>query len=203
MDPSFTVPELVNQCTKSQKRGDRTPSVRPSSLSDEQTPSGAGTIEVMTPVQFDVTRHFDVAPRPLWDELVDWPAHGAWIPATTIESGDGDPTAVGYTFTGWTGWRPVALEDRMRVTECTWNEAESTGECWVDKLGPVLGGRAGFTVRADGSGSVIEWHEDVTVPYLPGFLAPVAAWFGSIGFKLALRSLDKVLTARAASPPGG
>ena len=84
----------------------------------------------------------------------------------------------------------------MRVTRCDWDEAAQTGVCDVEKLGPVLGGGAGFTVRADGSGSVIDWREDVTVPYLPKFFAPVGAFFGRIGFQLALRSLAKVLARR-------
>jgi hypothetical protein len=150
----------------------------------------------MMPVKFELSRHFDVPVRVLWDELVDWPAHGAWIPATTIEGDEGDPAAIGYTFTAWTGFRPVALEDRMRVTRCDWDEAQQSGVCDVEKLGPVLGGTAGFSVRPDGSGSVIEWREDVTVPYLPKFLAPVGAFFGRIGFTLALRSLAKMLARR-------
>ena len=150
----------------------------------------------MLPVKFDLTRRFDVPVRELWDELIDWPAHGAWIPATTIEGESGDPNEVGYTFTAWTGVRPVALEDRMRLSRCDWNEAEQSGVCDVEKLGPVLGGAAGFTVRADGSGSIIEWREDVTVPYLPRFLSPVGAFVGRIGFTLALRSLAKVLARR-------
>ncbi len=150
----------------------------------------------MMAVTFELTRRFDVPVRELWDELIDWPAHGAWIPATTIEGEPGDPNEVGYTFTGWTGFRPVALEDRMRVTRCDWNEAEQSGVCDVDKLGPVLGGGAGFAVRADGSGSILEWREDVTVPYLPGFLSPIGAFAGRIGFTLALRSLAKMLARR-------
>lgn len=150
----------------------------------------------MVPVRFDLSRHFDVPARELWDELVDWPAHGAWIPATKIEGETGDPTAVGYTFTAWTGFRPLALEDRMRVTRCDWDDADQVGVCEVDKLGPVLGGGAGFTVRADGAGSVLEWREDVTVPYLPSFVAPVGAFVGKLGFGLALRRLAKVLARR-------
>jgi hypothetical protein len=147
-------------------------------------------------VRFELSRRFDVPARQLWDELVDWPAHGAWIPATTIEGGAGDPSAVGYTFTGWTGIRPVALEDRMRVTRCDWDEADQAGFCSVEKLGPVLGGTAGFTVRGESDGSVLDWHEDVTVPYLPGFLSGVAAFFGRAGFALALRRLAKVMARR-------
>lgn len=150
----------------------------------------------MARVQFELSRQFDIGVRALWDELVDWPAHGAWIPATTIEGETGEPTAVGYTFTAWTGFRPVALQDRMRVTRCEWDDTEQIGICDVEKLGPVLGGTAGFTVHADGAGSVLDWREDVTVPYLPGFLSPIAAFFGRIGFTLALRSLSKVLARR-------
>jgi hypothetical protein len=84
----------------------------------------------------------------------------------------------------------------MRVTRCDWDEDAQSGVCDVEKLGPVLGGSAGFTVRADGTGSVLDWREDVTVPYLPAFVAPVGAFFGRIGFQLALRSLAKMLARR-------
>jgi hypothetical protein len=147
----------------------------------------------MAAVQFELSRRFQVPARQLWDELVDWPAHGAWIPVTTIEGGPGDPSAVGYTFTGWTGIRPVALEDRMRVTRCDWDEAAQTGTCDVEKLGPVLGGTAGFTVRGESDGSVLDWREDVTVPHLPGFLSSIAAFIGRAGFAMALRRLDKAM----------
>ena len=150
----------------------------------------------MASVQFELSRRFDVSARELWDELVDWPAHGAWIPATSIEGGPGESSAVGYTFTAWTGFRPVALEDRMRVTRCDWDDAGQTGTCDVEKLGPLLGGTAGFTVRSGPTGSVLDWREDVTVPYLPGLLSGVAAFVGRVGFTLALRSLAKVLARR-------
>ena len=155
----------------------------------------------MTPVQFDVVRRIEAPVRGVWDVLVDWPGHADWIPATTVDPGEGDPAEVGYTFTAWTGFRPLALEDRMRVTRCDFDDTTSTGTCTVDKLGPVLGGSAGFTVRPDGGVTVLEWHEDVTVPYLPRFLAPVAAWFGAIGFKLALRKLGSVVATTSSSRP--
>ena len=154
----------------------------------------------MASVSFDVTRRFDVDARVVWDSLIDWPSHGEWIPLTSIEEAEpgADPTAVGYTFTGWTGVRPLALEDRMRVTRCEWDDADRTGFCTVDKIGPVLGGDAGFTIRPDGAGSELVWREAVTVPYLPGFLSPVAAWFGRIGFTMALGRFDRFLARSAA-----
>ena len=155
-------------------------------------------------VQFEVVKRFDVPVRQVWDALVDWPSHGSWIPATTIEAEPGDPTAVGFTFTGWTGVRPIALEDRMRVTRCDWDESARRGRCEVDKIGPVLGGSAGFTVASDPTsstdGTLLVWHEDVTVPYLPAFLAPLAALAGRIGFSLALRGFAEVLAEPAPKP---
>ncbi len=158
--------------------------------------AAGGTMVRMARVHFELSRRFDVSARELWDELVDWPAHGAWIPATTIDGESGDPTEVGYTFTAWTGFRPVALQDRMRVTRCDWDDDQQSGACDVEKLGPILTGTAGFAVRADGSGSVLDWYEDVKVPYLPGFLSPVAALAGRVGFALALRSLAKMMSRR-------
>ena len=86
----------------------------------------------MARVHFELIRRFQAPVRHVWAELVDWPGHGAWIPATTVEAEPGDPTAVGYTFTAWTGVRPIALEDRMRVTRCDWDEAAATGICDVE-----------------------------------------------------------------------
>ena len=150
----------------------------------------------MARVRFELERRLDGDPRRVWDELVDWPGHGAWIPMTTVDAADGDPTEVGYTFTAWTGIRPLALEDRMRVTGCEWDDTSRRGTCEVAKLGPVLGGHAGFTVRPDGAGTLLTWREDVTVPWLPSVLAPIAARMGTFGFGLALRSLDRLLSRR-------
>lgn len=151
-------------------------------------------------MQFDIVRRIEAPVRGVWDVLVDWPGHADWIPATTVDAGEGDPAAVGYTFTAWTGFRPLALEDRMRVTRCDFDDATMVGVCEVDKIGPVLGGSAGFTVRPEGDGTRLEWREDVTVPYLPRFLAPVAGWVGAIGFKLAFRKLGAVVAARPSTP---
>ena len=150
----------------------------------------------MSAVRFVVSVDFDVAPKVVWDELVDWKAHEAWIPATRMVVDGDDPTAVGTTFTAWTGVGRLALEDRMRVTECSWSDDAQTGSCTVEKLGPVLGGWAGFTVEPRGAGARVAWTEDVTVRWLPRLLAPIASRFGSLGFKLGMRRLNKLLVRR-------
>jgi hypothetical protein len=147
----------------------------------------------MTGVRFAVTVDFDTRSRVVWDELVDWKAHEAWIPATRVEVDGDDPTAIGATFTAWTGFGKLALEDRMRVTECIWDETTQGGSCQVEKLGPLLRGHAGFKVAPNGQGARVEWIEDVTVRWLPRLLAPVAAWFGASGFKMGMRRLNRMV----------
>jgi hypothetical protein len=153
----------------------------------------------MAAVRFDVRYHFDAASRPVWDELVDWAGHGAWIPATRVHVDPGEPTAVGTTFTAWTGFGRLALEDRMRVAACAWDDDAGRGSCEVDKLGPILRGRAGFTVERDmsGAGTVLNWFEDVTVPHAPQFVAPVLAGLGAAGFRHGMGRLARLLARRS------
>lgn len=151
----------------------------------------------MTPVKFTVTVDFDASPRAVWDELVDWKAHEAWIPATRVVVDGDDPTEVGATFTAWTGIGRLSLEDRMRVTECAYSDEDQRGSCEVEKLGPVLLGRAGFTVEPRGSGTRVEWLEDVTVRWLPRPLAPVAARLGALGFRIGMGRLNRMVRARS------
>jgi uncharacterized protein YndB with AHSA1/START domain len=148
----------------------------------------------MANVFFTVEHRFAAPAEELWRELTDWSGHGNWIPATRMEVSPGDPRRVGATFVAYTGYGPVVLEDRMEVTQIDWDAETSTGVCEVTKLGPVLTGTAGFTVAPDGDGSRIDWIEDVEVPYVPGFLAPVVARVGALGFSQGMRSLAKLLT---------
>ncbi|NNE72485.1 MAG: SRPBCC family protein [Acidimicrobiales bacterium] len=150
----------------------------------------------MSDVRFVVTVDFDSSSRVVWDELVDWKAHEAWIPATHVEVYGDDPTAVGTAFTAWTGFGRLALEDRMRVTECAWDDETQSGSCEVEKLGPILRGSAGFTVEPNGRGARVHWIEDVTVRWLPRLLAPVAARLGAVGFKFGMRRLNRMLVRR-------
>lgn len=149
----------------------------------------------MAHVQFELSYDFAAAPDRVWDELVDWKGHEAWIPATQVElHGAADPAAVGAEFTAWSGiGRRLALEDRMRVDQLDYSPAEQRGSCKVTKLGPVLRGWAGFVVEPTSGGTQMVWTEDVTVPYAPQFLAPVLAKLGVAGFRLGMSRLAKLL----------
>jgi carbon monoxide dehydrogenase subunit G len=150
----------------------------------------------MAKISFDVRHRFDQPAKVVWDELVDWERHADWIPATKMEVEPGDPTEVGREFTARSGFGPVALVDTMRVRSCTWDEMAESGDCEVEKIGPVLFGRAGFTVTPDGTGSVVDWVEEIEMRRLPQFLAPIAAWLGAMGFKQGMKGLAKQLTRR-------
>jgi hypothetical protein len=152
----------------------------------------------MAEIRFEVRHEFDAGSHEVWGELVDWKGHAAWIPMTRMEVEPGDPTAVGAEFTAFTGIGPVALKDHMRVVRCDWDESSSSGDCEVEKLGPVLQGRAGFTVIPGGDGAVLDWFEDVRVPYTPQFLAPILNRVGAGGFRAGMRKLASLLAERRA-----
>ena len=151
----------------------------------------------MAKIHFDVRHHFDQPTKVVWDELVDWERHADWIPATKMEVKPGDPTEAGYEFNARSGFGPLALVDTMRVLSCTWNDAGESGDCQVEKIGPILYGQAGFTVKPDGSGCVVDWIEEIEVRRVPQFLAPIAAWLGATGFKQGMKSLAKLLAKRS------
>lgn len=138
----------------------------------------------MSVVAFRLEMPVAVQHGDLWTALVDWASHGDWIPATRshIVSGDG---GLGTEFVAVSGFGKLALVDRMRVI--AFDAANGAAE--VEKLGPVLRGTAGFTITDRPGGCMLEWHESVVVPLLPGFLEPLAAALGKALFRLALQRL--------------
>lgn len=147
----------------------------------------------MAKVDFTVSHDFPYTAKAVWAEMIDWEAHGRWIPATRVEIDAGDPQSVGGTFTGYTGYGPLTLVDRMRVSVFDWNADTSEGTCEVQKLGPVLDGRAGFTVKPNGAGATVEWFEDVDVKHLPKPFAPIVNKLSAAGFAQGMKRLQKVM----------
>lgn len=163
--------------------------------SDIDSDTAAGADRSGASVSFTVTHDFEEPPDRLWAAMVDWEAHGEWIPATVVEVDPGDPTAVGATFTGLTGYGKIMLVDPMVIEEISWDPETGHGRCVVNKLGPQLRGRAGFDLSPIEGGSRIEWFEDVTVRYLPRLLVPVVNRLSAVGFSLGMRKLAKLLSS--------
>jgi len=169
-----TSPQLASQPSHGNGRS------HPRVDSDMATPSG-------TPVHFTLERTLPISSEAAWDELTNWAGHAEWIPMTRVKVDPGDPTA----FVAFSGPGPLALEDRMRAIESQFDGA--SGRCLVSKLGPVLVGEAEFTVVPGTSTTscVVSWREDVTVPHLPRFLAPVAARIGVALFGWSLKRMAR------------
>ena len=126
-------------------------------------------------------------PAEAWRRLTDWAGHADWVPMTRVEVDPADPDA----FVAFSGPGPLALEDRMRAGERSFDG--STGSCRVDKLGPVLVGEAEFAVRpGETAGStVVGWREDVLVPHLPRVFVPLVAAAGRFLFGWSLGRMAK------------
>lgn len=164
---------------------------------------------------FEFDYVFEAPPQIVWDALVDWKGHEKWIFAThVVLHGDGTPTDVGAEFTAWSGLLPttrfgqrLSLQDHMRVAELHFDAVAESGTCRVDKLGPTLGGWAGFTVGPTGTagtadsptkGTRMDWTEDVTVRYLPAVLAPLVSRVAILGFRFFMGRLARQLPATTA-----
>ena len=139
----------------------------------------------MADVRFLVTRELDLPARAVFDELVDWRGHAAWVPLTRviIEQGDGGPATV---FVATSGIGPFALPDRMRVDAL---DAEAM-TVRVTKIGPVLTGTVDLSVTPLPQNRCrLDWAEEIRVPYLPQLLARPVAAAARLGFGAALSRL--------------
>jgi uncharacterized protein YndB with AHSA1/START domain len=139
----------------------------------------------------------------VWSALVDWPAHGRWVPLTRVEVLTRSGHGVGARFVGRTGVGLLAFDDPMEVVRWEPPGDGRPGRCAVVKQGRVVLGEAEFTVTAlpDGRTRVV-WSEDVRVAPerltrpAGGLLAAV----GRRGFERALRVMrSEVEAAEAAS----
>ena len=146
-----------------------------------------------------------------WAALVDWPAHGRWVPLTRVHvltaTGDG----VGARFVGRTGIGPLAFDDPMEVVEWVTppEPGPSAGErggraggyrCTVVKQGRVVLGRAWFTVVPVPGGCRVTWAEDVEVApvRLTRLLTPLIAAAGRAGFARMLAAMAAEVEAPGA-----
>lgn len=142
----------------------------------------------MASIEFVVDVHLPHAAPEAWNRLVDWGSHGDWVPATRSQVLQGDGSE-GTEFVAITGRFPLRLVDRMRVVQL--DVPALTAE--VEKLGPVLTGRAGFTVSGEGPNCTVHWFERVRVPLVPQFFAPLIELVSAAAFRHALRRMERLL----------
>ena len=143
----------------------------------------------MARVEFTARKHLRLPAQTVYDALVDWRGHADWVPMTgvRVESGDG---GAGTVFVATTGLGPAALPDRMRVESL--DSSAMTAD--IVKIGPVLRGDVRIAVVSlSNTTCEVQWHEDITVPGLPGFLSSAVAAATRTAFEKSLDRLAKRL----------
>ena len=131
----------------------------------------------------------------VWARLTDWPAHGRWVPLTTVRVLTDRPDGVGARFVGRTGAGPLGFDDPMEVVEWRPPEGWAGGRCAVVKQGRVVTGGAHFEVESKaGGGCRVTWTEEVELG--PAALRPltrVAAPLISVGGKAAFTRMLRLM----------
>lgn len=144
----------------------------------------------------------------VWALMTEWPAHGRWVPLTTVRVLTPLAGGVGARFVGRSSLAAVGLDvigfdDPMQVTEWRPPTATEPGRCAVRKLGRVVMGTAAFDVvtvpdAAGGPLTRVVWEEDIVIAprALTRFLAPLVSLAGRLAFTATLRTMGRELTAR-------
>lgn len=138
---------------------------------------------------FVVGRDVDAPALDVWRTVTDWPAHGRWVPLTTVRltrrtSGEGT------RFVGRTGIGRLGFDDPMEVVRWQPPDGDAEGVATVRKQGRLVLGWAEVRVQPLGPGrSRVVWTEDVEIAPAAwtGGLAPVVHALGRLAFGHLLR----------------
>lgn len=127
-----------------------------------------------------------------WAALVDWPAHGRWVPLTRVDVLTPSGAGVGARFVGRTGLGPLGFDDPMEVVRWEPPVEGRPGRCRVVKQGGVVRGEAWFEVHdLPGGRSRVAWTEDVVLvsALLTRAVRPLVELGGRIAFTRTLRAM--------------
>ena len=121
-------------------------------------------------MRLEVDRHAEAPRAVVWEVLTHWERQPEWmLDAKSVEVLTPYREGTGVTIRCPTNLLGVTVEDVMRVT--TWRPEEELG---VVHLGKVITGSGAFRLADAGSGTRIEWWEEVDPP-----LGRVGEWGAS------------------------
>lgn len=136
-----------------------------------------------------ITRRTPLAPAQAWRRLTRWERHADHVPLTRITVTTPPPTGPGTRFVARTGIGRAGFGDPMEVVRWEPPDGGGTGLCRLEKHGSVVTGWAEIEVRPHGTGSEIEWREDLRVWKLPPLFDAATAWCGRRIFGRAVNAL--------------
>jgi uncharacterized protein YndB with AHSA1/START domain len=146
--------------------------------------------------RFTVRREVAAPADDVWNRLVDWPAHGRWVPLTTVRVTSSGEPGLSTTFVGRTGVGPLGFDDPMTVTRWEPPAAGRDGRCTVRKTGRVVLGGADLTVTSLGERRcTVQWAETADVAGLRRL--PLADRVTSLVGALAFRRVLARMAAEA------
>jgi hypothetical protein len=138
---------------------------------------------------FVVERRSPLPVAEAWRRMTDWERHTATVPLTRIRVVTPPPDAVGTVFVARTGVGRAGFDDPMRIARWEPPADGGPGFCRLQKTGRIITGWAEIEVRADGTGSLVRWREELRVWRLPRALDAVTARTGRLVFGRAVDTL--------------
>lgn len=122
--------------------------------------------------------------------ILDLRRHSQIIPLTRVSPAvDVDGLVVGEHFVARTGVGPLAFNDVMRVEELSLGVAGSAASAQLSKHGRAIRGGIWLLVTPTPGGSLVQWHQEVLLPWLPGFMQGLAARVLKLGYRAVLSRL--------------
>ena len=147
--------------------------------------------------RFTITQQWPASARVVFDHLVDWDAHSASIPLTTVVH-EGVPLP-GQRIVARTGGTRFGFDDPMEVRVLRPPAGDAPGDpggiVEVTKQGRVIQGWVRWTVTPAATGSVVQWSQELTVPWLPRRLDAVVGVVGRTAYRSGLRRLLRTTPA--------
>lgn len=141
--------------------------------------------------RFTVVIDTELGAAEAWRRILDLRAHSAVIPLTTV-TGDALSAAElrpGSRFIGRTAIGRLGFDDPMVVDEITSPTDETGGVARLRKEGRTIRGSIDVRVTPTGTGSRVEWEQEIRVRGVPRALDAVTAAVSSAAYGTALRRL--------------
>ena len=140
---------------------------------------------------FHVHLETDLPAAEAWRRVLDLRAHSDVIPLTTVTGAqlEAASLAPGSRFVARTAVGRVGFDDIMVVDAIEQPRDGSGARARIHKEGKLIGGEIDFRVIPAGSGSTVDWVQQIRVRGVPGWAGPVVARVARTAYGKALAEL--------------